>query len=158
VLTFTLPDLSPIMPLGHLISARVEALNARLREIAGRTGAVLVDFTAYPVASDPRLWSADRLHANSCGHARIAAALADALGIPGADHSWAEPLPEMSRPSPLERLGGEARWIRGHLVPWAWRHLRGRSAGDRVAPKRPRLAPVELSEALGRGSRRDLLE
>ena len=145
VLTFTLPDLSPVMPLGRLVAARVEALNEALREIAGRTGAVLVDFARYPLASDPRLWSADRLHANAAGHARIAGALAAALGLPESDMSWADALPDVPRRSIVGRLRGEAAWIRGHLLPWIWRHSRGESSGDGRAAKRPELTLLEAS-------------
>jgi len=37
----------------------------------------------------------------------------------------------------------ELAWARGHLLPWAWRHLRGRSSGDERECKRPVLLPVE---------------
>jgi len=143
LLTFTLPDLTPVMPLGRLVAPRVKALNHALREVAGRTGAILVDFAAHPVASDPRLWNADRLHANAAGHQRMADALADALGLPGADASWCEPLPLAPRRSALGRLRAEGHWLRTYLIPWLWRHSRGRSSGDTVRPKRPELRPVE---------------
>ena len=97
---------------------------------------------AHPVASDPRLWSADRLHANAAGHARIAAALAHALALPGADPDWARALPPLPRPGAAARLAAEAARVRRFLLPWLWRHLRGRSSGDGRGPKRPRLAPV----------------
>ncbi len=84
LLTFTLPDLTPVMPAARRIAPRVTALCEAIREISKRSGAVLVDFAEHPVASDPRLWSEDRLHANAAGHARIAAALAHALGLPDA--------------------------------------------------------------------------
>ncbi len=145
VLTFTLPDLASVMPMGRLVSAKVLALNQALREISARTGAVLVDFAAHPVASDPRLWSADRLHANSAGHARIAGALAHALDLPETDTSWSEPLPELPRRSAFERLRAEAEWVGAYFLPWVWRHLQGRSSGDGVTPKRPELEPVEGS-------------
>jgi len=144
LLTFTLPDLTPVMPMGRFVSSRVAVLNDALREVSSRSGAILVDFAANPVASDPRLWSADRLHANSAGHTRVAAALAHALDLPGTDGSWAEPLPEMPNRSWLRRLRDEFAWIRAYLLPWIWRHLRGRSSGDLVEPKRPRLGPVEM--------------
>jgi lysophospholipase L1-like esterase len=145
LLTFTLPDLSPVMPLGRLVAPRVRTLNETLRAVAAESGALLVDFAVHPVASDPRLWNADRLHANAAGHARIAAALACALELPGADRSWSAPLPVREGPSPLQRLAAEAAWIKEFFLPWAWRHLRGRSSGDGVRPKRPQLLPVELA-------------
>jgi lysophospholipase L1-like esterase len=142
LLTFTLPDLTPLMPLGRLIASRIRALNTALRSVAQRTGALLVDFAAHPVASDARLWNDDRLHANALGHARIAAALAHALQIPGMDASWSEPLPLAAPRTPGERLLGELRWARLHLVPWMWRHALGGAPPAAAGPKRPRLAPV----------------
>ena len=143
LLSFTLPDLTPVMPLGRLASSRIAGLNAALREISARTGAVLVDFARHPVASDPRLWSADRLHANAAGHARVAQALAHALGLPGTNASWIDPLPERPQPSTLQRLGAEVDWTRRYLMPWVWRHLRGRSSGDGITAKQPELRSVE---------------
>jgi lysophospholipase L1-like esterase len=140
VLTFTLPDLSPVMPMARRLAPRVRALNATLREIAARRGVILVDFAAHAVASDPRLWSHDRLHANAAGHARIAAALAHALHLPGTDDSWTEPLPNAPPPSRSARLVAEISWGGRFLLPWLWRHLRGRSLGDDLAPKRPQLS------------------
>lgn len=141
VLTFTLPDLSPVMPLARLVADRVRALNAALRGAAARAGAVLVDVAAHPVATDPRLWSGDRLHANALGHARIAHALAHAIGLPNADDSWMAPLPLVAPASPGARLVAELAWGRHYFLPWVWRHLRGRSSGDGVGAKRPRLEP-----------------
>lgn len=141
VLTFTLPDLTPVMPMARWLRPRLRALNQSLRMVSARTGAILVDFAAHPVASDPRLWSEDRLHANAVGHARIAAALADALGLPDSDGTWTHPLPAAAARTGRERLAAEISWARGYLVPWVWRHLRGRSSGDGLHPKRPLLTP-----------------
>lgn len=82
------------------------------------------------------------LYANSLGHARIADALAYHLGLPGTDMAWAEPLPERPRPTPLERVRAELLWGWRYLLPWTWRHLRGRSSGDGRSAKRPELMPV----------------
>lgn len=141
VLTFTLPDLAPVMPLARRLAPRLAAMNDTIRDVARAHRALLVDFARVPVASDPRLWSEDRLHANSAGHARIAAALAAALALPGSDANWARPLPALPPPGPTTRLRAELRWIHRYLLPWAMRHLRGRSSGDGVTAKRPHLAP-----------------
>ncbi len=142
VLSFTLPELTRVMPLARGLTPRVRALNAALREASANSGAVLVDLAAHAVAADPRLWSADRLHANPAGHARIAAALAHALRLPGSDDSWSHPLPPAPPRRVGERLAGELAWACRHLLPWLWRHARGLSIGDGLAPKRPRLTPV----------------
>jgi lysophospholipase L1-like esterase len=143
VLTFTLPDLSMLMPMARRVGPRLRGLNEKLRATAAANGTLLVDFEAHPVAGDPRLWSDDRLHANSAGHARIAAALARALGLPGSDDSWQRPLPPRPEPTKLARLRRELDWSRRHLLPWLWRHAHGRSSGDGRLPKRPALCPVE---------------
>jgi lysophospholipase L1-like esterase len=139
VVTFTLPDLAAVIPLARLVSARTLAFNEAVRRVSATTGAVLLDLAARPVASDPRLWSEDRLHANALGHERIAAALAHAIGLPGADHSWAEALPPVPPRGLRAALRAEASWVRRHLAPWIWRHARGRSSGDGRQPKRPTL-------------------
>ncbi len=141
VLTFTLPDLGPIMPLARLLGARVEELNEAIRDACGESGAILVDLARHPVCSDPRLWSDDRLHANSIGHARIADALAYHLGLPGSDRSWADPFPEPRTTTALDVVRAEVAWARIHLLPWIWRHLRGKSSGDGRTAKRPELTP-----------------
>ena len=143
VLTFTLPDLTPVMPIARWIVPRVVALNESLRRASAASGAILVDVARHPVASDPRLWSEDRLHANALGHGRIAEALAHALGLPGAGSSWSAPLPPMPAPTVGGILKAEWSWIRRYLGPWMWRHLRGRSSGDGLGPKRPALRPME---------------
>jgi lysophospholipase L1-like esterase len=142
VLSFTLPDLTPVMPVARLVRRRVLALAAELRLASARSGARLVDLAAYPVASDPRLWSDDRLHANARGHARIAEALADALCLRGSDRTWQEPLPPVLAPAPGTALVAELRWMRRHWLPWLLRHARGRSSGDGRGPKRPELVPL----------------
>jgi lysophospholipase L1-like esterase len=144
VLGFTLPDLSIVLPLARAIAGRVRALNDALRHAAASSGALLVDFAKHAVGSDPRLWSADRLHANSAGHARIAAALAWALHLPDTDETWSHPLPTEWRQHLGAAILAEARWQRDYFLPWVWRHLRGRSSGDGRGPKRPALAEVEV--------------
>ena len=141
VLSITVPDPSRVMPVARRLAPRIAAYNAAVRQAAERTGVMLVDVGASEVAGDPRLWSADRLHANSLGHERIAAALACALGLPGADPSWAEPLPPAPRRAPHVVAADELRWLRAHLAPWVARRVRGRSSGDGVQPKRPELRP-----------------
>ncbi len=155
VLTFTLPDLTSVMPMARRIAPRVRDLNEMLRTVAASTGAILVDFARYPVAGDRRLWHEDRLHANSLGHERIAAALAHALDLPGSDDSWAAPLAAIPPPSLPRRLGEELRWGYRYFLPWVFRHLQGRSSGDGIRPKRPQLEAVEApQESLRRIERR----
>lgn len=142
VLTFTLPDLTPLMPLARLIAPRIAALNRALADASRATGTILVDFAAHPVATDARLWSEDRIHANSAGHARIAAALAHALNLPGSDATWSAPFPTALKSTLATRLRTEARWTVRHLLPWIYQSLTGRSSAQDRTAKRPQLAPV----------------
>ena len=142
VVGFTLPDLSSVLPLARPIAARVRALNDALRHASAASGAVLVDFAVHPVGSDPRLWGPDRLHANSAGHARIAAALAWAIGLPGTDESWSKPLPLVLPRSWREKAAAEIRWGYDYFLPWVWGQVRGRSSGDDRRAKQPTLTLV----------------
>lgn len=142
VLTFTLPDLAPLIPLARGISPRIHAMNAGLRAACTRTGTILLDFAAVPVATDARLWSDDRIHANALGHARIAEALAHALGLPGASDAWRHPLPPAPPRGPARRAANEFAWMVRHLLPWMALGLRAGRARSRRAPKRPALTPV----------------
>ncbi len=142
VLGFTMPDLGPVMPLGRMLQPRIDALNEMLRSVSAATGALLVDFSGDAEASDPRIWSDDRFHANSLGHTRIAAALAEALGYPDGEGILAEPLPPRPARGPIGRSVEQVDWFARYLLPWVWRHSRGRSSGDGRVPKRPELEPV----------------
>jgi lysophospholipase L1-like esterase len=142
VLSFTLPDLTPLMPLARLIAPRIAALNHALAQASRATGSILVDFAAHPVATDARLWSEDRIHANSAGHARIAEALAHALHLPGSNEEWNRPFPTSLAQTRRQWWTSELRWTRRHLLPWVFASLTGRSAEKGRSPKRPQLAPV----------------
>ena len=145
VLTFTLPDPTPNLPFTKRMHPRVVAFNEQLRLAAARTGAILVDIADFAGGSDPRLWSADRLHGNSEGHARVAHALAHGLGLPGFDDSWRVPLPPASRDPLVYAVRADLAWAQQHAIPWVWRNIRGRSAGDGLVPKRPKPEPVRPS-------------
>ncbi|MFI9833125.1 SGNH/GDSL hydrolase family protein [Streptomyces sp. NPDC051913] len=143
VATLTFPDVSRITPLARPLGARVTALNTRIREAGARHGVLVAETADHPVVTDPRLWSPDRLHAGPLGHARIAAAVAQALALPGSDDSWTRPLPVDPRAtSGLRVLGAELRWAGSFLGPWLVRRVRGRSSGDGRQAKRPELLPV----------------
>ncbi|HYM80490.1 MAG TPA: SGNH/GDSL hydrolase family protein, partial [Candidatus Limnocylindria bacterium] len=143
VLTFTLPDLTPVMPIARWIAPRIRALNEALRGASARTGAILLDFAAYSVGSDPRIWSVDRIHANAIGHTRIAEALAHALELPGTDDSWSRPLPPLAPKTRWEWLAAEMNWTRRYLLPWIGRGLRSRLADSPRERGKPTLQLVE---------------
>ncbi|MEU6372606.1 SGNH/GDSL hydrolase family protein [Streptomyces sp. NPDC046909] len=143
VATVTFPDVGRIIPVARPLVPRVLALNDRIRRAADRHGVLVAETSHHPVVTDPRLWSPDRLHASPLGHARIAAAVADALGLPGSDDSWTRPLPADPRAaSGLRAVVAEVRWAGSFLGPWLVRRVRGRSSGDGRVAKRPELTPV----------------
>ncbi|MCW2621715.1 MAG: lysophospholipase, partial [Frankiales bacterium] len=76
------------------------------------------------------------------GHRRIAAALAEQLGLPEADHRWADPLPVLPRRARAQAARDELAWVTGHFGPWVLRRVRRTSLGDGVVAKRPLLGPV----------------
>jgi lysophospholipase L1-like esterase len=146
VLTFTLPDLTPLMPAARLFAPRIVAMNVELRAVCAATGATLVDFAAHAVATDARLWNEDRIHANPAGHARIADALAEALGLPDASPAWREPLPATPTPGVLAVAAREAAWVARHLLPWSVAGLLGAGRRPKTHPgPQPELQPVLLS-------------
>lgn len=142
VLTVTFPDIGKIAPLARPLLPRVLALNAYIREAAARHDVTVVDTFPHAFATDARMWSSDRLHASPLGHARIAAAFAHALGLPGSDDAWSAPLDPVAPLGRLRSTGTEVRWIAGFAGPWIYRRIRGRSSGDGRTAKRPDLGPV----------------
>jgi lysophospholipase L1-like esterase len=142
VVTVTFPDLGAITPLARPLVPRVLDLNARITDAAARHGVTLIDTYPLGFVTDPRMWSRDRLHASPLGHARIAAAVAHALGLPGSDDTWMTPLPALPAPSAWRAAATEARWLAAFAGPWIGRRLRGRSSGDGRTAKRPLLTPL----------------
>ncbi|MER5424028.1 SGNH/GDSL hydrolase family protein [Streptosporangium roseum] len=145
VLTVTFPDIAKIAPLARPLLPRVLALNERIREAAARNDVTVIDTFPLAFATDARMWSVDRLHASPLGHARIAAAFAHALGLPGSDDTWSAPLAPVAPRGRLRNAGTEVRWVAGFAGPWIYRRMRGRSSGDGRSAKRPDLTPVLLS-------------
>ncbi|MFF5205067.1 SGNH/GDSL hydrolase family protein [Streptosporangium sp. NPDC000396] len=144
VATITFPDISKIAPLARRLLPRIIDFNARIRAAAGRHGVTVLDSFPYAVVTDERVWSVDRLHGSPLGHARIAAAMAHALELPGSDETWSHPLSPLPPRTAWQTAGVELRWIGSFLGPWVYRRLRGRSSGDGRTAKRPELAPVTL--------------
>jgi lysophospholipase L1-like esterase len=141
VVTVTYPDIGKIAPLARPLVPRVLDFNAQIRAAAARHKVTVVDTFSHAFATDARMWSIDRLHASSLGHARIAAAMAHALNLPGSDDTWTLPLPPHPRTAG-QAARAELRWIAAFAGPWIHRRLRGRSSGDGRTAKRLELAPV----------------
>ncbi|TDD38090.1 SGNH/GDSL hydrolase family protein [Nonomuraea terrae] len=150
VIGVTFPDIGRIMPLARPLAPRVLDLNTRIRAAAARHGVTVVDTYPMEVFTDARMWSPDRLHACPEGHARFAAAVACALGLP--DDSWTRPLPPLPPPAGWRTAAAELRWIVTFLGPWIGRRLLGRSSSDGRTAKRPALTPWAQSTSGMSGS------
>ncbi|MFG1680429.1 SGNH/GDSL hydrolase family protein [Nonomuraea sp. NPDC049269] len=144
VVTVTFPDIGKIAPLARRLLPRVIDLNARIRAAGARHGVIVVDTFPHSFTTDPRMWTSDRLHASPLGHARIAAAIAHAIGLPGSDDTWSVPLTPVPRRAGWRVAGAEVRWVATFAGPWIYRRLRGRSSGDGRVAKRPELGPIPL--------------
>jgi hypothetical protein len=140
VLSFTMPDMRRVAPLAVALRPRLEYLNEVVREARAAYGTIIVDFAAVPVAGHPALWHDDRLHANSEGHRRIAAALAQAYGLPAED--WQGEPEETAAAGIVRIVGRETMWIASHVAPWLWGRLRGDEFATGGRCKRPELLPV----------------
>ena len=122
--------------LARVVAERFGRFNDNVRATAGRHGALVVDLGAVPALTDLRLWWMDRLHLNADGHARVAAAVLETLGVDdvallGGDAGWwRDPLPPPSAVRRREEVLADVEWLRRHALPWVGRRLRGVSSGD----------------------------
>jgi len=140
VLTFTIPDMTRVAPLAVVLRRRLQFLNSVTMACRKRYGSIVVDLASVPSASHPAMWHTDRLHANSEGHRRIAAALVETLGAEVSD--WRAEPPPVPRRSRLRVAATEAAWAGSHLLPWAWESMRRQPAATAGCCKRPNLSPV----------------
>ena len=141
VLTMTFPDIARMLPVMSWLRPREVALNERVIDIAKRYDVAVLDVFPLEMCSDPRIWSHDRIHGSSEGHRRIAAGVAELVGLPGVDADWATLSPDTSRQSLVGVVRRDAWWAASFLVPWLARQVLRRSTGADVA-KRPELTPV----------------
>lgn len=119
---------------------RMAIFNEWVREIADTRGATVVDMWRMRDVEIAAAMDTDRMHLNSDGHAHMARAVLDAIGVRHElEATTFAPLPTLRR---REQLAANAQWTREFLVPWVRRRVTGRSSGDTVSPKRPGLGPV----------------
>ena len=125
--------------------------NQRVREIAAKYGAVLVDYWCFDAYKDPRMWAPDRLHMSKAGHKYLAAQVLDHLDIPHKiePKAWGPP----SRLTLREWERRQRRWVNDWVVPLFGRKLRGITLGDSLQARWPQ--PVKVPR---KGGLRKLME
>lgn len=125
---------TPFLPRrrASLIFARRFALFAsELRRIAASTGAMLLDLEAVPAIGDLDLWADDKVHLRSRGHRFLAYRAADVLGVRDAEALGGLDAALHAEDDPVF----PGSWLRRDALPWLWRRMRGRTAGDGVRAK-----------------------
>lgn len=84
VITFTLFDITKAIEVQSDFGRRLDAHLAAVAEVttrlAERHGTIHVDMRSHPASADPGIYSSDRMHATTRGHAIVAAATIRALG------------------------------------------------------------------------------
>ena len=119
--------------------------NERVRELAAKYGAVLVDYWCLDAYHDRRMWAADRLHMSKAGHKYMASQVLDHLGVPHkfSPKDW-EP-PQRLKLRDWERR--QRRWVNDWVLPLFGRKLRGVTLGDALGPRWPE--PVKVPRKAG---------
>lgn len=137
VLVFTVREVANPKTKAELYwNERFGPFNANVREIASKTGAILLDANSHEVFGDPRMLAKDRLHLSQEGHRRVAQGILKALGMPH-DINYTQVMgPHKQTPAVLRGIGTVA-WGVAFLVPWAIRRLSGKSSGDGRVAKYP---------------------
>ena len=112
-----------------MYTKRFAAFATALTGIAARTGAILIDTDLHPSLPDRPNWGEDLVHLSSRGHRFLAYRAGEVLAVPHADALGALDA-ALHENEPI----GVGLWWRRHALPWVWRRLHGRTAGDgRVA-------------------------
>ncbi|MCM3613589.1 SGNH/GDSL hydrolase family protein [Microbacterium enclense] len=121
----------PRRPAARLLARRFATYNVHLRRIAHEQGAILLDLEAVADLGELPLWADDLVHLRSSGHRLIAYRAAEALGVP--DARALLDLDEALHADTDEALRGT--WLTRDALPWVWRRVRGRTAGDGIRAK-----------------------
>ena len=104
---------------------RFSAFATALGGVAARTGAILIDTDLHPTLRERENWGEDLVHLGSRGHRFLAYRAGELLGVPHADALGALDA-VLHENEPI----GAGLWWRRHALPWVWRRVNGRTAGD----------------------------
>ena len=114
--------------------------NQKVRDIAEKYGAILVDYWCFDAYKDSRMWAPDRLHMSKAGHKYLAAQVLDHLNVPHkiSPKQWDPP----QRMTMREWERRQRRWVNDWVLPLFGRKLRGITLGDSLNPRWPQ--PVKV--------------
>jgi lysophospholipase L1-like esterase len=132
------------LPMGGLLRKRGDELAVAVRDLLPRDGVLFVDNWADESLEDLRYWSADRLHLNALGHARVASNVLTALDVP-VPAEWGVADVEAAPAGAASRR--TADYYRRYVLPWIGRRLTGRSSGDGRTAKIAELTIVDPASA-----------
>jgi phosphatidylinositol alpha 1,6-mannosyltransferase len=124
---------TPFLPdrrAARLFSARFAEFAGLLAQMAQRHGAILLDTDLYPELPARPNWGEDLVHLSSRGHRFLAYRAGEMLGVP-----HAETLGALDQVLHDVDATTRAAWWRRHALPWVWRRMRGRVAGDGLVAK-----------------------
>lgn len=108
-----------------IYARRFSAFATALAGVAARTGAILIDTDLHPALRERPNWGEDLVHLSSRGHRFLAYRAGEVLGVPHADALGVLDA-ALHENEPI----GAGLWWRRHALPWVWRRLHGRAAGD----------------------------
>ncbi|WP_295775161.1 GDSL-type esterase/lipase family protein [uncultured Microbacterium sp.] len=114
-----------------LFARRFARFAERLRETASAHGAFLLDLDSDPDVGELEKWAHDKVHLSSRGHRFVSYRAAEVLGLPDVETLGALDAAlhaEEDRPV-------SGTWLLRDALPWVWRRLRGRTAGDEITAK-----------------------
>ncbi|MFT4258466.1 SGNH/GDSL hydrolase family protein [Microbacterium sp.] len=120
----------PGNPIAGVYARRFAVFATALSGGAARTGATLIDTDMLPALRERPNWGEDLVHLSSRGHRLLAYRVGEGLGVP-----HAEALGALDAALHENEPIGAGLWWRRHALPWAWRRLQGRVAGDGRAAK-----------------------
>jgi len=109
----------------RLFARRIAVFNAQLRRIADAHDCMLLDLDAHAAIGEGEMWADDRVHLGSRGHRFLAYRAAELLGVPDA-----EALGGLDAALHDDEPTAGWGWLRRDVLPWLWRRMRGRTAGD----------------------------
>ncbi|MBF0815826.1 glycosyltransferase [Microbacterium paludicola] len=124
----------PDRPAARIFARRFALYAAELRRVAAATDSYLLDAAALPSLGDRTMYADDIVHLSSRGHRYLAYRAAEALGIPDAE-AVGQLDDALHGFDPSEDAPPQGDWLRTHALPWVWRRMRGRTAGDGMVSK-----------------------